>query len=85
MCADTLVICHTACHSAIVGKFSTRKKRRRSDNMPAWDVFLSDSHSLSPPSLALYLDPGDEQENVCSTEKPLARNIIEKTRNSKLD
>lgn len=61
---NTLAICYTTCHSAVIGKISTKK--RWSDNMPAWDVSLSRSHSLLPFSTSLYLDPGDEQEKVCS-------------------
>lgn len=45
--------------------------------MPAWDVSLF-SLSLSPSSLTLYLDPGDEQGKVCSRKKAVARNTLEK-------
>lgn len=51
--------------------------------MPAWDVSLF-SLSLSPSSLSLYLDPGDEQGKVCCRKKAFARNTLEKTLNAQL-
>lgn len=72
-----VAICYTPCHSAIIGKISAKKEKRWSDNMPAWDVSLF-SLSLSPSSLSLYLDPGDEQGKVCCRKKHLLETHLKK-------
>lgn len=62
--ANTLTICYTTRHSAIIGKFSTRRKKKGDLTACQHEMFHFLTHAFIFLYLHLYLDPGDEQEKV---------------------